>query len=110
MHGVLGHTLSWVRDGDGPSHVKDGVLVGDDSDFEVAEGLMGASFKHGTLFVQGGAASGTFRRSLLGAQSGSYISAQAGSFFILPGTEVMAPAGFSAAASGAPALLEASAR
>lgn len=50
MHGVLGQTLQWARDGDGPSHVEDGVLVGNDADFEVVGGLLGTSFKHGTLF------------------------------------------------------------
>ena len=67
MHGVLGQTLQWARDGSGPSHVKDGALVGDDADFEVKEGLLGTAFNHGTLFVEGSSSSsalGVSRRSL----------------------------------------------
>ena len=64
MHGVLGQTLQWARDGSGPSHVEGGMLVGNDADFEVREGLLGTAFNHSTLFVEGGSTLGVSRRSL----------------------------------------------
>ncbi|KAI8475422.1 MAG: hypothetical protein J3K34DRAFT_456322 [Monoraphidium minutum] len=57
MSGVLGQTLKWALDGDSGGAVEDGVLAGDDSRFEVGDGIMGTRYDAG-LFQSGGGAAG----------------------------------------------------